>query len=280
MGISINIANGQTLGEVNDISVHGAEGCGVYVLYLRIIVSVGKLNSNAIVSQLNCRMELTDTNIKIANGFTESRPHVRWTKYSTDNQLGFFFYLSGNQLDAIEKYRNSGDLRISICLSGDINYEDKVDSFFGKESIYIPKQQWLEALSAMKYQNTLLLEIPMPEKESQNENGLSELLKRAQNHILNGHYQESVALCRQAIELIEITQDDKSQAKSANKKYKEARADMSIQERMLFLREAIKNVTHLAAHNGDDFSRKQAQVILGITVSMLSSPEVGIPQIG
>ena len=75
---------------------------------------------------------------------------------------------------------------------------------------------------------------------------------------------------------MEKLNNDKKHAKKAVDKYKEKRMDMCTIERMLFLREALKNITHLGAHHEDQISRHQAQSILGITVSVLACPEVGI----
>jgi len=83
-------------------------------------------------------------------------------------------------------------------------------------------------------------------------------------------------LCRQAIELVEKYRKDKNKGATAVLKYKENRQDMNTEERMMFLREGLKNITQLGAHHGDEFSRYQAQAVLGMTVSLLSLPEIGL----
>lgn len=276
MGISIGGHNGRRLGEVRDISVHGFPGCGIYGLYIILKVGAGNLKSEAFLSQLQCRIELVAPTLKIGNGFIEGHPVIRWTEYSETEQLGFHFYLSGSQVDAIESCRCSRDIKFGVWLSGTVQYEGKPQNFSDRIEYVVQKQQWLEALKAMNYQESLLFELQMPKQDDSIEDGFRELLKRAQSHIFNGHYQESVGLCRQAIEIVEKGRNDKNKATAAVSKYKDNRHEMDSDERMLFLREGLKNITQLGAHHGDEFSRNQAQAVLGMTVALLSSPEVGI----
>ena len=256
MSISIGGLNGKRLGEVRDISVHGFQGCGVYGLYLILKVNAGNLNSEAFLSQLQCRIELGDNGRKIANGFIEGNPVIRWTELSEVEQLGFFFYLSSNQIEAVEESRRAGDLKLGVWLSGEARYKGVTQNFSDKRDYLIQKQQWLDVLSKNGYQQTLLFELPMPKETDGVGENLRELLERAQKHILNGHYQESVGLCRQAIEVVENSRKDKNKASEAVRKYTDnRRREMSVEERMLFLREVLKNVTQLGAHHGDEFSR-------------------------
>lgn len=276
MSIFIGGHDGPRLAEVRGMSVHGNQGCGVYVLYVNLKVIAGNLTSDAFLSQLSCRLEVGKPPVKLANGSIESSPVVQWTQYTNDTQLGFFFYLSSSQINAIEEARCSGDIAFSLWLSGEVKYEGKSQSFLDKGDFVISKQQWLEALSQMHYQDTLLFELPMPSGTDSNSSEVKSLLERAQSHILNGHYQEAIGLCRQAIEYIESYRKDKKQASAAVAKYKEHRPEMNVIERMLFLREGLKNITHLGNHNSDEFSREQAQSVLGMTVALLSSPEIGV----
>jgi len=276
MGISIGGINGARLGEVKDISIYGFPGCGIFGLYINLKINAGNLNSDAYISQLQCRIEVDKPALKIGNGFLENQPTLRWTEYSQDEQVGFHFYLSGRQIEVIDSLRCSGDIKFVVWLSGTALYEDKSQTFSDKGDFVISKQQWLEALDMMGYRDTLLFELPMPKSGGDEASKLKELLERAQNHILNGHYHESVGLCRKAIEWVEKERSDKSEAGKSVEKFKESRRDMTINDRMLFLREGLKNITHLGAHEDEEFSRLQAQAVLGMTIALLSSPEVGI----
>ncbi len=276
MGISFGDFGGLKIAEVKNVTAHGVSGCGVYVLYLNLTTLVSNLKSEAFISHLSCRIETKAPCFKISSGVLDGHPIIRWSEYTDDSQIGFFFYLNASQISAIEEFRNDGDLNLSIWLSGVVDYEGQKNDFYDKDDYVISKQQWLEALAAMKYKDTLLFELAMPiDSDSDNEN-IKVLLERAQNHILIGHYQESIGMCRQAIELVEKERKDKKKASEAVKKYKDNRHEMNAIERMLFLREGLKNITQLGAHHSEEFSRQQAQSVLGMTVALLSTPEVGI----
>ena len=274
MSLSITGLHGTIIGDLNSISVHGIQGCGVYVLLLTLKINASYLSSEILLSQLCCSLELG--NKKIASGFIDGRPIIIWTEFSSEERIGFKFYLSASQLNAIEAVRSNGDLKIGVSLAGSFNCGEENQGFSDRGEFLIPKQEWLGALSAMLYKDSLLFELPMPKKSNEQDKNLKELLERAHSHILNGHYQESIGLCRQAIEFIEKDRNDKKKVTEATAKYKENRREMSALERMFCLREMLKNITQLGAHHGEEFSRQQAQSVLGMTVALLSFPEIGI----
>lgn len=61
--------------------------------------------------------------------------------------------------------------------------------------------------------------------------------------------------------------------------YKQAqiaeRKNMSSDERLLSLREQLKNVCQLGAHGSESFTRSQAKAVLGMTMALLAEPTVG-----
>lgn len=279
MNLSIGGHNGPKLAEIRKITAHGNPGCGCYLLYLQMEASVLKLTSNAEITELVSRIELQDPRISIAYGTLDGGPRISFGEYTDHIHIGFHYYLSGSQISAVEKARGTGDLNLSIWLYGATHYSGKTSTFTSQESLKILKQEWLEALDKMGYKKTLLFELPMPSENYNPDKDILEILQRAQNHILNGAYQESAGLCRQAIEIIEKQRDDQDKSRDAVNKYRSLeRKDMSVDERMLLLREILKNITHLGNHPEDSFSRYQAQSILGMTVALLSSPEVGAQQ--
>lgn len=276
MSLTIGGLDGSRLGEVNAVTAHGLPGCGVYVLSLHLKVSTMNFESEVFLSELSSQIELGETALRIARGTIEGHPVIRWTEHSSDEALQFIFYLSASQVESIETYRGGADLKLGIWLSGKAKYENNLQRFSDKEIYTLPKQQWLKALATMNFKHSMLFELPMPKEGGDDVDSYRLLLERAQSHILNGHYQESVGLCRQVIEYVESFKEDKKDASEAVKKYKDDRKNMTTVQRILFLREALKNITHLGNHPSEEFSRHQAQAILGMTVALLSSPEIGI----
>jgi len=273
MSLRVGGHSGPMVGEIKGIEIHGGSGVGTYLLYLRLNVVVNNLNGKAILNQLSCRLESGGQSV--AQGFFEGAPVVEWSQYTSDAYLGFNFHLTGSQLNGLELLRHDNDLGFGVWLSGICHYEGKADSFSDRGEFNVLKQEWLRALGQMNYKKTLLFELEMPSANILGEQVIS-LLEKAQSHILNGTFEEAVASCRKVIELVETQRGDKADAASAANSYKNNRREMTVCQRMLFLREALKNITHLANHaNEDSFSRYQAQSVLGMTVALLSSPEVG-----
>lgn len=82
--------------------------------------------------------------------------------------------------------------------------------------------------------------------------------------------------CRHIIESIEELRDDKREAMDANRMaHSSARKEMSSIERLLSLREQLKNVCQLGGHGREAFTRSQALSVLGMTMALISEPTVG-----
>jgi len=259
-------------GRVKTASAHGHKGAGIYSLYLSLGCAVN-LSDIAYISQLQCRIELSETRQSIGAGFPEGAPIKEWHSFNTEEQLGFYFHLTGEQITAIEQYRSAGDLILSIWLSGVTTHQEETEAFYGKEDFRIPQQQWVQALRNMGYIDKLLYEIPIPLTNNEQIKGL---ISKAQKHILNGHYDEAVSQCRLLFEVFETADDYKKDARAAANQFRDKRTDMTIAQRVMFAREAVKNITHMSAHfTGEDtFSRTQAISALNLTLAVLA-PEEG-----
>src|SRR5690625_7830226 len=82
--------------------------------------------------------------------------------------------------------------------------------------------------------------------------------------------------CRHIIEQIEKVREDKNQSSAANTKaHSKERKDMSSIERLLSVREQLKNVCQLGAHGSESFTRSQAKTVLAMTMALLAEPTVG-----
>ena len=268
--------NPRPLGEVQNIRINGLACLGKYCIYLGFEThrSTVEKGQKATLEQLSCHIEIPGQGI-LAFGEKTDTPIVEWNEHYTTPHFGFKFILSSSQIEAIEKIREAGDLKIDIWLAGvtKSNFQENSDPFHDRASFNIPKQEWLEALSSAGYKNTLLFELSLPH-DIELSDAIKKLINKSQSHILNGHYDESVALCRQVIEHIEATYEDKKEADKVVDKFARGRKSMTINERMLFARQALKHITHLANHpNNETFSRSQAKAILGSVIAFLSSNE-------
>ena len=275
--ISITDSQGYRLAEVRTIHVSGLPAIGGYVLVCRLDVSIGKVNAETLIRDLSIRLELAGREINglIGYGISDGRPEVRWFDHSSHEQMIFLIQLSPYQVEAVEKIRNGGDIQFSVWLYGEVQQADKVTAIREQSEYRIPQQEWVQALGQMNYRNVLLFELPLPPAKNE-KSPLAELLSKAQEHLVSGRYDESILCCRQAIECVENSNSDRRLAANAVEKYKTSRTEMDVNERIVFLREALKNITHSAGHYNDreGFSYNQARMVLGVTVAILSMATV------
>ena len=204
---------------------------------------------------------------------------IQCNGHSMHEQLYFRTILTKEQVNAIEEYRQEGSLKLHIELSSLISSDNGRSQFRDDTDLTIPRESWLEALEKSGYRRTLLFEVPLPSISDY----LDKHLSKAQECIEIGHYKEAVLQCRRIIEYIEKLRNDKKQAIASNKKAagnKKEREIMTVIERMLSLREQLKNICQLGGHDSDnhedgEFTRSQARVVLGMTMTLLAEPTVG-----
>lgn len=82
--------------------------------------------------------------------------------------------------------------------------------------------------------------------------------------------------CRHIIEWLEELRGNKREAVAANcMAHSDSRKGMTSIERLLSLREQLKNVCQLGGHGRGVFTRSQAISVLGMTMALISEPTVG-----
>lgn len=275
MSINIETTSGYRLAEARRITAHGLPGVGGYTLIINMQFSVTAPQSEALLHNLNIRVDWGDNQQRmIGRGIPDQAQPIRLNQYDSEKLIGFRLLLSPNQIEAIETLRNGGDASLSIWLFGNV-YQDGANTTIQQQGTYkVSQQEWCEALNKMEYHRSFLYEVAFPfDANEQGQAGA--IIKKAQYHLLRGHYDECVGECRKLLEAYPLNDADQSVLKSAREKARgdrAARESMDIPERLLALRDALTNATHLAHHHNsnDGYSRDQARAILGATVSLLS----------
>ncbi|MEJ2754479.1 MAG: hypothetical protein P8104_01235 [Gammaproteobacteria bacterium] len=191
---------------------------------------------------------------------------------NNSEQIHFECVLTKGQVNASEDYRQEGGLKLNIGLRALTTSSDGLLTSFDVADFVIPREHWLNALKSTGFRQTLLFEVPLPSVS----NELTGIMSKAQEFIETGHYKDAVMQCRHIIEQIEKVRDDKKQSSASNSKaHSKERQDMSSIERLLSLREQLKNVCQLGAHGSEYFTRSQAKTVLGMTMVLLAEPTVG-----
>lgn len=209
----------------------------------------------------------------IALSAQSSTQVIRCHENGYRENINFEIFLTKDQITAIEEYRQSGDLALSFALRAMTICEDDIRPSVEVSGYAIPRQEWLAALKGARFQDTFLLEIPVPEGSEE----VRRLVSKAHEFMDHGHYKEAVGLCRNIIEALEVIRGDKEAAKKASRKLigNSERQSMTVVERMLAMRELLNNICHLGVHGDEPFSRSQARAVLSATLSVLAEPTVG-----
>lgn len=163
---------------------------------------------------------------------------------NNSEQIHFEFVLTTGQVNAIEDYRQEGNLLLNLGLRALLTSSGGLLTSFDVADVAIPREHWLNAQQSAGFRQTLLFEVPIPSVSEE----LSGILSKAQEFLETGYYKDAVMQCRHIIEHVEKVRDDKKQSSAANTKaHSKERQGMSSIERLLSLREQLKNVCQLGA---------------------------------
>lgn len=272
MRLQIPMNSGNSLVEFTSLQMAGRKGFGAYTLAIVLrgySSAIGKM-----ISITNINISILDQNNSgsLLLGCLSSNQVAYFGQYAREEQLTFEFQLSASHLEALEEYRHDCDLNLSLWLRATVVDGTSISGACHNSSVSITRERWLDALFSMGYKKTLLFEVPVPIQEGL----ISNLIDKAQYQIAIGHYKDAVMQCRRIIEAVENIRSDNTESKMANKKLVAGdREAMTVRERMLSMREQVKNVCQLSAHGDEEFTRSQAKSILGLTLTLLAEPTVG-----
>lgn len=276
MSIDIECPNRLRLAEAKRIEVHGLPGLGSYTLVIGLQFAIFAPKIDTYFQHLSLRLDWGDNRQRmIGTALPDQSQPIRITQHSNELSLYFRIPLSPYQMEAIESFRNGGDFKLAIWLAGQVVQGEKTSDIQRHGEFTVRQQEWVEALERMEYRRTLLYEMSLPGEDKSGEPA-AELIRKAQRHLLHGHYDQCVGECRKLLEAYPLSASDEKLLSIAREKYKgdgEARKSMDIAERLIVLRDALTHATHLAHHyhNGNGYSRDQASAILGVVVSLMSA---------
>lgn len=264
--------NGNYIVEFDQLTVHGREAAGGYGVTFVMRGNRQPCQSKMVLFDINLSISLTDPMRPLLVSTPSSDRLIKCHDFPSSEQLVFETVLNREQINAMEEYRQEKDLKLNLGLRALVESGDELLSSFDCTDIAVPREQWLSALKTAGYRNTLLFEVPLPATPD----GLASLISKAQEFIETGHYKDAVMQCRHIVEQVESMREDKHLSASANKKaHSSERREMSSIERLLSLREQLKNICQLGAHGAEEFTRAQAKAILGMTMALLADPTVG-----
>lgn len=272
MRISIR-NNSSYIIEFDQLIVSGREAAGGYAFSFTLRGSRPACSAPVSIFDISLSLSLSDPVRPLLNAVPSSTQVVQCHSFANNSeQIHFECVLTKGQVNAIEDYRLEGDLKLNVGLRALTTSSDGLLTSFDVADVVVSREHWLNALKSAGFRQTLLFEVPLPSVSEE----LTGIISKAQEFIETGHYKGAVMQCRHIIEQIEKVRDDKNQSSAANTKaHSKERKDMSSIERLLSVREQLKNVCQLGAHGNEFFTRSQAKTVLAMTVALLAEPTVG-----
>ena len=144
----------------------------------------------------------------------------------------------------------------------------------GELSVRVPRSDWLQTLRSAGARNALLLEVPLPLEEDQNDgwSAVASNLRSAEEEYGNGNYRGCVASCRLVFDELGTLCGLKWPQELSRNMTKPEREDAAFG--------ALRHYTHLAHHtvkgSGEaSFTRAEAQFILSATAAAVRLAQVG-----
>lgn len=272
MRISIR-NNSSYIIEFDRLIVSGREAAGGYAFSFTLRGSRPACSAPVSIFDISLSLSLSDPVRPLLTAVPSSTQVVQCHSFANNSeQIHFECVLTKGQVNAIEDYRLEGDLKLNVGLRALTTSGDGLLTSFDVADVVVSREHWLNALKSAGFRQTLLFEVPLPSVSEE----LTGIISKAQEFIETGHYKDAVMQCRHIIEQVEKVRDDKNQSSAANTKaHSKERKDMSSIERLLSVREQLKNVCQLGAHGSESFTRSQAKTVLAMTMALLAEPTVG-----
>ena len=274
MTISIS-SNGNSIFDSDKLQINGRKAAGTYAFMFTIIGVRKPCKALTSIFDINLSVALSGSSMPLVGPISSITQLVQCYEYANNSeQLHFEITFTKEQINFLEEYRQEGDIKLSLALRALVSSPEGLLQSYDIADFVVPKQEWLKALKDTGFRQTALFEIPMPDCAGEPET----LIAKAQEFIEVGHYKDAVMQCRHIIEHIEQMRGDKRDSAEANRlahAKSEQRQQMSAEQRLLSIREQLKNVCQLGAHGAEQFTRSQARAVLGMTMVLLAEPTVG-----
>jgi hypothetical protein len=203
-------------------------------------------------------------------------------QYSSQEGRLFELVLSAGQLAGLEEMRAGGGLKFKfdIYARGEgTRGPEPLQAEFTKD---FNLSEWTKLLMEMGAAEYLCVAVLLPACNSDNPHAPAiAYVRRAQDFLVQGEYRAAVASCREALEVLTGLQDKAAGTDGPHSTaavlsaYRTSRSDMSRAQRLVFLRIATNNLTHLGHHpperSEDVLSRQDAALTITTCAGLISA---------
>lgn len=188
--------------------------------------------------------------------------------------LHFESLLSHVHLEAFEKIRNGKDFEAGVKASLSVlSSSGAIENWSIQDShLHKTAQEWITILAASGFKQYIFLEMAFPADASAGPDSALRHLLKARELFDKGLYRDSATNLRMTQEHLRNKRGDKDALDKAKQQYKDKREDMSLEQRLLFAREAVHNALHLGVHPDEDetaFNRENTKALLAMVSALV-----------
>jgi len=260
--------------------VRGSSSLGAYGLSFQFIKDVKpKIDEHEIYVEFHC-LEIMLNSSTVGRAFLQGISVVKFHDFEqTDGRLNFILELDRTRLETLEEIRNGQELELDFWIRGVAHIDGTPDPIYYHEKVKINQKQWTDALNKAGFLKYFTFETSFPSDDDSDFQEVQAYFGKAQQLYLQGHYGETLVNCRCAMEALEKGTGITSVITEARQQFcasKNAREDMTLEERIHLLYGATKSIAHLGAHSDGNSEitervmRKEAKLVLAMTGALLS----------
>lgn len=212
-----------------------------------------------------------------------AQPETSWCDETRDGQpydsyVMYRLSLPSAQLLALEELRQGRSLVFTLDIRGNSHGPHGVRSLDDQLQLRVNVSDWARVLKECGAADLLLVGVRLPLDGAAHGRAALDLVRRANEHLVFGHYAAAVAECRRAVESLWKSANLTAQARDARKRLvnMDGQLSMSKRDRELALGETLRIFCHTAHHVGDDaepevFGRTDAALAVSTAASLISS---------
>lgn len=273
-----------SIGSVRAEQISGRQGVGACELRFSLAWNIAPKRQDAIsIFDTRIWVSVVPEGQNQAMPLGSAQPETSWCDetregHPYDSHVMYRLGVSNSQLLALEELRQGRSLVFTLDVRGSSHGPRGVRSLDDQLQLRVNVSDWARVLKECNAADVLLVGVQMPLDGGTHGRAALDLVKRANEHLVFGHYTAAVAECRRAIESLWKSANLAAPAREARKRLvnMDGQLSMSKRDRELALGEALRIFCHTAHHVGSDaepeiFGRTDAALAVSTAAALISS---------
>jgi len=247
---------GMEFGSATVLLVRGQPGIGFYRVDITLKVNPRTIKEGERLAMVDLRLDISIDSkpLGIAVPTSGQNQISAWT-HSSESGYALHIDITADQLAALERIRAGRDLQLQATPHAKFirGTGEQVSGWDSGSQIVIAQTEWLAVLQQMGYQDTVVVEIPLPAPVGSLDMAkeLADLMS-ARLAMLQGRWRDAIGQCRDCLELT-LHRDAKGSLASLAAVAVQARQiakreDQTQEQRLAIVADSVLQLTHLARH--------------------------------